>query len=46
LAVLGAPLPQTARPIGLALRADWRPTVAQATFLDLLRQVVAESVAA
>jgi LysR family transcriptional regulator of gallate degradation len=46
LAVLGSPLPQTARPIGLALRADWRPTVAQATFLDLLRQVVAESVAA
>jgi LysR family transcriptional regulator of gallate degradation len=44
LAVLGAPLPQTARPIGLALRADWRPTLAQGAFLELLRQAVAETV--
>lgn len=44
LAVLGAPLPQTARPIGLALRADWRATLAQGAFLDLLRETVAESV--
>jgi DNA-binding transcriptional LysR family regulator len=46
LAMLGGPLAQTARPIGLALRADWRPTVAQGDFLDLLRSSVAESIAA
>jgi len=39
LAVLGDPLPHTARPIGLALRSDWRPTQAQAAFLDLLRDL-------
>ncbi len=39
LAVLGDPLPHTARPIGLALRSDWRPTQAQAAFLDLLREL-------
>jgi DNA-binding transcriptional LysR family regulator len=43
LAVLGDPLPHTARPIGLALRADWRPTQAQSAFIDLLREAVAES---
>jgi len=43
LAVLGDPLPHTARPIGLALRADWRPTQAQSAFIDLLRDAVAES---
>jgi DNA-binding transcriptional LysR family regulator len=39
LAVLGDPLPHTVRPIGLALRSDWRPTQAQAAFLDLLREL-------
>lgn len=46
LAMLGGPLPQTERPIGLALRADWRPTVAQGDFLELLRLSVTESIAA
>ena len=46
LAVLGAPLPQTARPIGLALRADWRPTLAQGAFLEFLRRAVAETIVA
>jgi DNA-binding transcriptional LysR family regulator len=45
LAVLGDPLPGTARPIGLALRSDWRPTLAQSAFLDLLRQAVTEAAA-
>lgn len=43
LAVLGDPLPHTARPIGLALRSDWRPTQAQSAFLEFLRGVVAET---
>jgi DNA-binding transcriptional LysR family regulator len=42
LAMLSGPLPRTDRPIGLALRADWRPTLAQADFLDILRQTVGE----
>ena len=46
LAVLGKPLPETERPIGLALRADWRPTLAQDTFLQLLKEVVGESFSA
>ena len=43
LAVIGGPIEQTRRPIGLTLRADWRPTEAQAQFLDLLRALAAEA---
>jgi DNA-binding transcriptional LysR family regulator len=43
LAVLGDPLPHTERPIGLALRSDWRPTLAQSAFLTLLREGAARS---
>lgn len=42
LTVLSFPLPGTARPIGLALRADWRPTALQADFLAELKKAVAE----
>jgi DNA-binding transcriptional LysR family regulator len=37
LALLAGPLPGTEREIGLALRADWHPTLAQRDFLTLLR---------
>jgi LysR family transcriptional regulator of gallate degradation len=37
LAVIGAPIERTRRPIGLTMRADWRPTPAQGQFLDWLR---------
>ncbi|HTU13407.1 MAG TPA: LysR family transcriptional regulator [Allosphingosinicella sp.] len=43
LAVIGGPIERTRRPIGLTLRADWRPTAAQAQFLDLLRALGAEA---
>jgi DNA-binding transcriptional LysR family regulator len=43
LAVIGGPIESTRRPIGLTLRADWRPTAAQAQFLDLLRSLTAEA---
>jgi len=46
LAVLGNPLPETERPIGLALRADWRPTLAQDSFLGLLKEIVGEGFSA
>jgi DNA-binding transcriptional LysR family regulator len=39
LAVLPMSLPGTERDIGLATRADWRPTSAQARLLDLVRQI-------
>jgi DNA-binding transcriptional LysR family regulator len=35
---LAADLPDTRRPIGLTLRRDWRPTGAQARFLDAVRE--------
>lgn len=38
LAPLPFPLPGTARPIGLTMRRDWRPTAAQARFIELLRE--------
>lgn len=43
LAVIGGPIESTRRPIGLTVRADWRPTEAQAQFLDLLRSAGAGS---
>ena len=43
LAVIGGPIESTRRPIGLTVRADWRPTGPQARFLDLLRALGAES---
>ena len=38
LKLLAGPLDETARPIGLALRADWRPTLAQEHLMALIRQ--------
>lgn len=38
LAPLPFPLHGTARPIGLTVRRDWRPTAAQARFIELLRE--------
>ncbi|MGQ9367957.1 LysR family transcriptional regulator [Azospirillum sp. ST 5-10] len=38
LAPLPYRLPHTARPIGLTVRRDWRPTAAQARFIALLRE--------
>ena len=43
LAVIGGPIESTRRPIGLTIRADWRPTEAQAQFLDLLRVLSAKA---
>ena len=37
LVAIGAPIEKTRRPIGLTMRADWRPAPAQRAFLDLLR---------
>lgn len=41
LVAIGPPIEKTRRPIGLTLRADWRPAPAQAAFLDLLRELTA-----
>ncbi|MBP2315353.1 LysR family transcriptional regulator [Azospirillum soli] len=38
LAPLPFKLPHTARPIGLTVRRDWRPTAAQARFISLLKE--------
>jgi DNA-binding transcriptional LysR family regulator len=43
LAAIGGPIESTRRPIGLTCRADWRPTEAQAQFLDLLRGLSARA---
>ena len=40
LAPLPIALPESARPIGLTYRANWRPTPTQARFLDLIRAQV------
>lgn len=40
LAPLPIELPESARPIGLTYRANWRPTPTQARFLDLIRAQV------
>jgi len=37
LTMIGEPLPRSSRTIGLTLREGWRPTGAQARFLELLR---------
>jgi LysR family transcriptional regulator of gallate degradation len=42
LVAIGPPIEKTRRPIGLTLRADWRPAPAQRDFLDLLRALTAE----
>ena len=42
---LPIPLQNNARGIGLTYRADWRPTVAQAEFMDLLRRAAAAAAA-
>lgn len=39
LAPLPLKLPHTARPIGLTIRRDWRPTAAQARLIALLQEV-------
>jgi DNA-binding transcriptional LysR family regulator len=42
LVAIGAPIEKTRRPIGLTMRADWRPPPAQRHFLKLLRDLTAE----
>jgi DNA-binding transcriptional LysR family regulator len=42
LAAIGDPIEETLRPIGLTIRADWRPAPAQREFLELLRAMIAE----
>jgi molybdate transport repressor ModE-like protein len=42
LVVIGGPIEETRRPIGLTVRAGWRPTPAQQRFLDLLRDLTAD----
>jgi len=39
LTTIGPLLPQSSRTIGITLRESWRPTAAQARFLELLRAV-------
>ena len=39
LVAIGDPIEKTRRPIGLTMRADWRPAPAQFHFLDLLRDL-------
>ena len=41
LVAIGGPIEKTRRPIGLTMRADWRPALAQRAFLDLLGDLVA-----
>ena len=42
LAAIGNPIEETMRPIGLTVRADWRPAPAQREFLELLRGMIEE----
>ena len=42
LSAIGDPIEETLRPIGLTIRADWRPAPAQRDFLELLRAMIAE----
>jgi len=44
LAAVGSPLVETIRTIGVTTRAGWRPTTAQARFLELLHQAAATTV--
>ena len=46
LAALPAPLPGTERAIGLTVRADWKPTVAQQHFLEVIEQTARAQTAA
>jgi len=39
LAILGHPLPDTSRSIGVTIRADWEPTIVQAEFLKIIKAV-------
>ncbi len=41
LAPLAIELKDSARPIGLTYRANWRPTPTQARFLDMIREQAA-----
>lgn len=41
LAQIGDPIEKTRRPIGLTMRADWRPAPAQLGFIQLLRDLTA-----
>ncbi len=38
IAVLPVPMPDSARPIGVTVRAGWRPTATQEAFLSHLRE--------
>ncbi len=39
LAILGDPLPETSRSIGLTVRADWEPTLVQAEFTKIIHSI-------
>lgn len=39
LAILGDPLPETNRPIGLTVRADWEPTLVQVEFTKIIHSI-------
>ena len=39
LAILGDPLPETNRPIGVSVRADWEPTLVQAEFTKIIHSI-------
>jgi DNA-binding transcriptional LysR family regulator len=43
LVVIGGPIEETRRPIGLTVRAGWRPTPAQSQFLELLRKLTGDT---
>jgi DNA-binding transcriptional LysR family regulator len=42
LVAIGDPIEETRRPIGLTMRAGWRPTPAQRQFVELLRDLTAD----
>lgn len=43
LAILGAPLPDTSRSIGITVRADWEPTMVQAEFSRIVQTLAVTS---
>jgi LysR family transcriptional regulator, regulator for genes of the gallate degradation pathway len=42
LVTIGDPIEETRRPIGLTVRADWRPAPAQKQFMELLRALTSD----
>ena len=39
LSVLPLSLPESRRPIGLTIRKDWQPTIAQQSYIDILKTI-------